>query len=502
MENCFCFVCLKTSVNSTTFTFSEESEDGNDKGLSVFWKFVKNYLRIKIVAPDCDCDEKKVKQRLCDDCAPLINSISQLYLELLGIQLRLSWKVGELANLLNRSVRESTITSESHRDAVLSMADQFGTGSGFDFDSVSRLAQVREELSAKCAKQAQEYLPDPPFVDSKIKMMMEGAESKDCSLWTSINEGGGGEYVSNEPNECYPCASDEEEEEEERISVPAPKSFCFVSKTKRDFHHKMNSTSVTDSEKGSKEKDPVFTQKMMGEMKLKPTNLEPIPSKKQEEIPHLKKQSCWWTCKLCGLTSAGKIHEHLQSHENALPRHKKPLHCLFCYRTFAYSQSLQHHVISWHSRFSKMLTKEGFLLCQEEGCIDGDVDHQVEFDSVSSLNQHLKTHLKNGEEALHLCSSCGLGFLDKNLLNLHKLLHIRPKTTSQGRRVACPVCGKKCNDSICLQNHYNIYHGAFLKTHKCSECSKVCASAKGTNQLIVTFVGNLLSDWMRGKNIE
>ncbi|ODM87794.1 PR domain zinc finger protein 14, partial [Orchesella cincta] len=70
---------------------------------SVFWKFAIEYLEIgKTEGEFCDSEPAK----LCECCEKTVDSISELYLELLGLELRISWKVGELGKLLQSSKSE------------------------------------------------------------------------------------------------------------------------------------------------------------------------------------------------------------------------------------------------------------------------------------------------------------------------------------------------------------------------------------------------------------
>jgi len=200
--------------------------------------------------------------------------------------------------------------------------------------------------------------------------------------------------------------------------------------------------------------------------KGKPSLIKPQPTrvvKKQESSP--------WDCEICGETTRDLEQQHLDSHEKTASSEAKRISCYFCYKTFAFTQSLQLH-LSKSKSHSKLLSTQGHLVCQAEGCV-------LTFENHLLLNEHLKTHSPETTE-IHLCSTCGLGFIDLNLLKLHGLLHLKADILgNSGKKLklfSCPECEKTSKDVQTLQGHYNLRHGAALKMEKCSECGVPCAS--------------------------
>ncbi|CAL8121498.1 unnamed protein product [Orchesella dallaii] len=476
MESVFCIVCLKRKgLSSSTFSGGGGRGHGGEDKPNIFWKFARDYLQFSTVGQDHDAfidDEHyigdrvselldgdgdvKIKKSFCTDCAKVINSICQLYLELLGVQLRLSWKLGELGKLF-----ESCNVAVSSSSSSLSSSKQ--------------LDQVREQLITKCAQKAQEYspriinspdsAPDSVLPVPEIKtepnadfMFYQPEEIPDVKI-SEENDQDDDDGVGSGIEDSYHPSSDEELPQAEKDSDS-------------DWSSGDNDYSKNSKQSSTKKRKKRRPNSQTIKKNSKPVIKEEDAINKEEDSvskDEASSTSAPWDCELCGPTTTS-LTLHLSWHEKKIE--KKEHQCYFCYKTFALRQSLNRHVKVGHS---KKLSKERQFRCPEKNC------SVQNFETVLQLNEHLAQTHSNGD-TIPLCSLCGLGCLDENLLKLHELLHIRPikKLNNHSKlknRVVCPECGKDLTNWVHLQSHYNIYHGACLKTYQCSQCKTSCTSS-------------------------
>ncbi|ODM93281.1 PR domain zinc finger protein 16 [Orchesella cincta] len=311
MEKMFCFVCLDGCSSSRSI-----SEGGGAS--NIFWKFVQDYLKLSNPVGVDDFDY------LCGKCEQVISSVCQLYLELRGIQLRLSWKLGELGKLLEGSRGSPTPDEDDSKDEgaeVLLLVTEFGMGG----DSASHLAGVRNLLTKKCAQKAGEFgrrSDIPPTVDGNI-MKAEARDTLSAS-----------EHFD---TDCEP------KEEEDTDS--------------EDVGEEDNQLSSSENE-WEPSRDELSSSSIKRKLQ--------IPIAKQKRIKQQSKVISSWSCELCGPVTTDNLSLHLHKHEQETPSEEKLFKCWFCYKSFALRQSVSGHARSAHS---KMFSKDGHFICQVENCL-------------------------------------------------------------------------------------------------------------------------------------
>jgi len=143
MKVCVCLVCLRT--------FDKKQDDlESSEGvplLTKFLKIVENYLQVSTVLTrrllGISGGGEGEEYIFCEKCElAVVNPICQVYLELLSAQLRLSWELGQLGNLLENSQQS---TSDKLRMMNLNaLANQLGLDNVFDVE------EFRKLLAQKC----------------------------------------------------------------------------------------------------------------------------------------------------------------------------------------------------------------------------------------------------------------------------------------------------------------------------------------------------------------
>ncbi|CAL8128413.1 unnamed protein product [Orchesella dallaii] len=172
-----------------------------------------------------------------------------------------------------------------------------------------------------------------------------------------------------------------------------------------------------------------------------------------------------FTCSQCQreFSQASSLYTHLKYHDKQSGEQGTP--CCFCSRTSVLSQTQQLHMQVKHP---SIMSTENPYKCDENGC-------NSSFETVSKLNEHVTTHSK---PFLH-CSVCQWRFLNGDHLQLHELLHIRPKQAEY----QCPSCESKYRTRQDLQIHFDINHGANLgiEFYKCSKpnCTQSFRTKRG-----------------------
>ncbi|CAL8120999.1 unnamed protein product [Orchesella dallaii] len=159
MELSICFLCLKR--------FKRENDENSDfRKFNLFCKFAKDYLglkefkgfKFKGFRENIEKNqEEENKNAFCEKCEIVVESVCQLYLEQLGIQLRLSWKLAEMQKLLENS---KDLVSEELETVLI-------TSLGNDFRAVKEL---RNLLEMKCMEKGKENVEVAPksFVEASF----------------------------------------------------------------------------------------------------------------------------------------------------------------------------------------------------------------------------------------------------------------------------------------------------------------------------------------------
>ncbi|CAL8137034.1 unnamed protein product [Orchesella dallaii] len=147
-----CLVCLNHFENEPS-SISSEYNDNNSLLLNRFLKFVQNYLQISSDAKQFFPKTIDIeRESFCEKCElAVITPICQVYLEFLSAQLRLSWELGQLARLLDKS-KDSAVSElkESTASKMESLSLQLG------IEEVSGVNEFRTLLTEKCKLKGKE----------------------------------------------------------------------------------------------------------------------------------------------------------------------------------------------------------------------------------------------------------------------------------------------------------------------------------------------------------
>lgn len=163
------------------------------------------------------------------------------------------------------------------------------------------------------------------------------------------------------------------------------------------------------------------------------------------------------------------LHYHLKQKHEKLAANKKSLMCYFCNCLFCHHQSVWAHL---KTCITHNYTKIEFP-CDH---VDHLGDSQWVFEDPTKLESHFKEEHENCE--VLKCGDCGFPFLDKNMLELHRLVHL-PRIKY---KYHCPGCSKTFLNTDTLKHHYNSFHGVSLKLYRCLNCNMGFA-AKSAIQL-------------------
>jgi len=117
MKVSVCLVCLK-AIDIKNLSQNEGNSPKNSEGvplLTEFLKFTNNYLHISALATTQlsgdNGENEQVQDNFCEKCElALTNPICQLYLDLLGTKLRLSWELGQLGKISETSQHSTSDT--------------------------------------------------------------------------------------------------------------------------------------------------------------------------------------------------------------------------------------------------------------------------------------------------------------------------------------------------------------------------------------------------------
>jgi len=150
----YCLVCLK-ACNRRPGTDKERQESNPSSSsagiplLTRFLNFAQNYLDIdtapfqKLLFSTTGDDNVEERGAFCSSCKlSVITPICEAYLQFLSAQLRLSWELGELGKVLDKSHH-----SMSHKLKVRNMNK---LGNQLGINSVGELKEFRSVLQEKC----------------------------------------------------------------------------------------------------------------------------------------------------------------------------------------------------------------------------------------------------------------------------------------------------------------------------------------------------------------
>ncbi|ODM90709.1 putative zinc finger protein [Orchesella cincta] len=424
MASDFCFICLKTSGGKWR----------NDSVQNIFWKFARDYLKINHGSQDFyNSGDSGVS--FCDGCDQVVSSISELYLELRGVQLRLAWKLGELDNLLNSSEGGGSAPEKGGVGGVLSLATRWDRG-----DRAYRLQGFGNR-----AQKAQEYCPKISTLPHDVSFEEEIVVKLEPGTF-STHEGDVDIF-----DETYNSNNDSGSDWDPQ----------------KDFDDSYNDQTVVMSE------DRVSTTR-----KRKKTT-KSIPKKQSTTKPKGEDGSSW-NCEICGPTTSQKV-VHLRGHEQAIKTKEFP--CLFATRLMVFSSPLsimflqvipkKNHYNLYHGAFLKThKCSECGALCTSSHALWIHIqNYHKGNDKARKKKAARKAQLSGGPQT---CQECLKEFKNKFQMDQHHTHHHKP--------TPCEVCGEIFIGRSALREHRITTHnfkdnlnGDEGETFECTICSKTFA---------------------------
>ncbi|CAL8068553.1 unnamed protein product [Orchesella dallaii] len=422
-----CFVCLKTIKGDSRCRGQRRRGKGESLNIlssSVFPKFVKEYLGLveEEVGVELASVFKNIRN-FCEKCEVVIGSLCELYLEHLGYQLRLAWKLGELRKLLANQV-DSAVGNVNHlRNLLLGKCIQKGKTN--DNDSVRD--HIKKEVKKESLSSGEECDDD---TDDGEEMQVDELDTK-AKL----------------------------EQDDFDSDCPSPGGF--------------SESSWEEDQKSNHKGKPVRKRKRTATPKSKCSNSKAGGAKKRRRVkkekPSLELEG--WSCSICKepTTHEANLRTHIDCHQKKVIQ--RNFQCTFCWKSYENRVNFDTHVVIKHMN----VAGNGAYSCEASEC-------PLAFPTLEELNSHSETHLKN-ERSLSLCKTCGLGCLDQNRLKLHKLQHIQPIKLSSTRKdtpkrrcskllYPCSNCDEIFPKYLHLHDHFCQRHCSALSNmlYKCPKC--------------------------------
>ncbi|XP_015834147.2 zinc finger protein ZFP2 isoform X29 [Tribolium castaneum] len=158
----------------------------------------------------------------------------------------------------------------------------------------------------------------------------------------------------------------------------------------------------------------------------------------------------------CDVCAKGFLSKSILTHHKRADHEGLRLICPVCSKMFKNPNHFQLHVAGHNP--DHVVTK---YTCKECLKVVG---------SVSSLRQHMKTHMEKGE---YICDVCGKDFTFKHGLSLHKKIHTGEKNHM------CEICAKAFTTKGLLVMHIRVHTKE--KPFKCMECDKAFSQKNSLN---------------------
>ncbi|CAL8121604.1 unnamed protein product [Orchesella dallaii] len=493
MDNPVCFLCLKTIKKSDITQPREIPGEGKtvSASVSVFSKFVKEYLGLENeIGGDLITVFKNINN-FCEKCKVVMGSLCEMYLEHLGIRRSLAWKLGELRNLLESS--KIGVSEKLESVIIHSLATQVDS-------SVANVKKLRSLLVEKCIQKGNTSLPLLDEIKKEVQIEVEslcGGDDPDLFLTHEVKE------------ESISSSEDFEENDDEEMRVDPMNKMRKLEEDQFQFYDESEIVSDCDdiasdpetrpnaessgsgSESSSSalserwEEDRRPKRKPIRQNKRASTAKTPRARAKHSKVDasnHKKKalqeMDCslelnGWNCSICKepTVDEANLKKHVVCHQNKFI--KKNFPCTFCWRSFESSPSVDTHVVDNHMT----VACDGAYSCDSPGCT-------LAFFTLEQLNSHLETHLKP-EKSLCMCETCGLGCFNLTHLKLHMLRHIQsikllsadenaPKRKGSRLLYPCSNCDQIFPNFFELHDHFSRIHCSDISaTHyNCPNCGK------------------------------
>lgn len=177
------------------------------------------------------------------------------------------------------------------------------------------------------------------------------------------------------------------------------------------------------------------------------------------------------TCHLCKwpFSTSDNLKAHIEIHirrkldPNILNSMKIDVchfNCWFCWEMFPTQEKLNAHLK--RSRRHQATASKLEFSCDDMDC----PRNQAPFAGL----EELKTHFENehSDKETFPCDRCSWPFLSEGVLGIHKMNHV-PRRKGKYK---CPICGSRGVLLSSLKDHWNKFHGAKLKLHRCEHCQE------------------------------
>ncbi|CAL8128439.1 unnamed protein product [Orchesella dallaii] len=414
--NQICFLCLKQ------FAQEVKKKLVSNRRSSLFLQFttfVRNYLQVNVddyrgVSDDDNPDDAVEVEAFCKVCSERVSQVCVLYNELCSMKLRLSAKLEELGILINKNMTlEATeqddkgLTSSLLKSLAVQLVLQPETVSELRNSILSKFYQksINRDLS-----RSQDEIDGN---DTEIKEEVESLPDQDDD--DHYDEEEEHEELSSE----YEC-SESEDSRGNRSNVGSP---LYV-KQEMDSEDDMQETEPGEDETGNEIKNE-------NEWDVDDTD----HSDKDDEIASRTDDD--------NNESSFEMETDEEEDLTSLPSQNQ--------------RSSPRKNTSQRESNKEDFSLKNMFACEANEC-------RLYFTSIAELNAHLQTH----STTIHSCTECNKGFLNPDLLKLHKVFH----TKRCRGKYHCPLrsCTIKVHTAKELESHYNINHGLGLGCFKCPKC--------------------------------
>ncbi|CAL8128479.1 unnamed protein product [Orchesella dallaii] len=461
-----CFICLKQSSQHEGKSVSRGPSTSTLSLYTQFTIFVRKYFDIATVVENSlngqvsdwgNHDTSAVEiEAFCEDCSKTVSQVCELYKELRSMELRLSTKLEELGILIKEI--KNPILASGDGDGCLSTSSllkslavqlRLPTETVFDLRNsiLSKLFQksVKKDREETEIKEEVESLPDDDGDgedQNELGSEYSGSESSDDHDETYLKDD---ETCEAEPVGRFAFAARNELE----ASNAFEEEDDYEGNENEDCSESDNQDDKEDSHETDSEYDDIHEKEPAGEMGVKRArNAVDSDQPDDEDYEEDDNEDETATDSDSNDSSFEMETDDETEEESAAPppqtRRSSPHKKVYTSKLNA----------------KKLVPITAMLACEANGCREF-------FKDIPKLNQHLQTH----STTIHSCSECKKGFLNPDLLELHKLLHTKKVRGVRGGYLCpWPSCTSRYNTAKQLEIHFNRTHGLGLGCFKCPKC--------------------------------
>ncbi|CAL8149215.1 unnamed protein product [Orchesella dallaii] len=449
-----CLVCLKSFPSSVSYKGNE-----TDRLLSSFWNFAKHYLRISTETLD-----RANRKAFCHSCGNIVDSICQLYSDLLALQLRLSSKLGDLGDLLNNSNLASSNKQLGHL-LLWKIAKHL------NISKVAYLNDFRTSLLQKCEVKKNGSMPQVKV--ERLKLTDSGFPLQPLINSNSLSKEG--ETQAGTLHVEYIMVENDEEIADSSQFSPASYQDCD-DVDDHDYDHDMilpspnpsnpSSLPPPETQATATDTEPEELQKLSKQMQkaLELIELRPTTSKKHE--PKQKKMLKKEKLKSC---------EELDEGSRTRRRKSVPTNL---YEDDDEEDEEDEDEMEKRDKDEEYIPEKpvpSFLSDKDLKPVKGrtisffkinltriDSGEKYECTKCKAVVENrwdiLRAHVVKEHTDRFLCSQCGKRFGRKCKYNQHLQSHKKTARLKSAEKEACKICGRPCkilNMKDHLWTHYS-----------------------------------------------